>query len=148
MNIDACTAALVIVGIDGSAVARTVNRATGERGFSHAYIDPCQSVDGEHRVVDYSVAHGVHWADPEIYAHRRRVRINLSAQQAAAMWPCVYAKLGKPLKWWRVIIGEIEDTCIGLLVTCLPAELQAELASLREGPCLSPNTLARWAGVA
>lgn len=146
---DRCTSALVLVGVDRSPLSKAIDKLTGGRGFSHVYVDPCRVVDGERRVVDYSVRHGVTWASPDVYRSRRRVRVELSPAASAMLWPCIRARMGRPLRILPLALaGDANATCIGLVLTCMPAEFRAMLEELREGPCVSPNTLARWAGVA
>lgn len=143
-----CEVSLVIVGTDPDSLAsRTVDALTGRRGFSHVYLDLCLEVDGRHRVVDYSIENGVHFAMPDAYAARRRVWITLPPQRGADLWSCVKGRMARPLRVMPLALGNVEDTCIGLVVACMPADFRTELEALREGPCVSPNTLARWAGV-
>lgn len=144
--LEACTASLVLVGVDRSSrVSRTIDAVTGYDGFSHTYVDPCRTVDGRHTVIDYTVRDGVHWASPDIYADRRRVAINLDARTAAELWGCVRARIGRPLRVAPLIFGrDSQSTCIGLVVACLPTSLRQQLEAVRVGPCISPNTLARF----
>lgn len=147
MHAAVCTVSLVLVGADRSLPSRTIDALTGRRGFSHVYLDLCLEVGAKHRVIDYTIAHGVHFAAPDVYAHRRRVWINLPPQRGAALWSCVRQRMARPLRIAPLALGNVDDTCIGLVVACMPADFRAELEALREGPCVSPNTLARWAGV-
>jgi len=144
-----CRAAFVLVATDASSwTSRAVDRVTGRRGFSHVYVDPCRR-RGDADIVDFTPALGVHWASSEKYAGRRRVRVELDNDDALALWGCVRARVGHP---WRLplMLGPRESaaTCVGLVASCLPSWMRAELEELREGPCLSPNTLARYFGVA
>jgi len=143
-----CSIALVLVGVDTSSLAsRTVDAVTGRRGFSHVYLDLCLAVDGRHRVIDYTITDGVHFAIPEKYAACRREWVTLPAVLGAEVWACVRARMARPLRVLPLALGNNDDTCIGLVVACMPERFRAELEILREGPCVSPNTLARWAGV-
>lgn len=144
----ACTSALVLVGVDRSRVSRAINAVTGRDGFSHVYVDPCRTIDGKRLIVDYTVRRGVHWADPSTYVGRRRVRIELDATTAGELWGCVRARFGQPLRVAPLVFGrDSSATCIGLVVACLPSLLRANLEIHRVGPCISPNTLARFFGV-
>lgn len=145
-----CLPALVVVGVDPrSPVSRAVDKATGERGFSHVYVDPCVALDGRHAIVDYTVRRGLHLASPSTYDGRRLLRVELQPDDARALWACVRGRMGKPLRVTPLVFGrESKSTCIGVVVACMPPSFRAALEPLREGPCISPNTVARWVGAA
>lgn len=145
--VDGCTAALVVVGVDRrSPVSLAIDKVTGGGGYSHVYVDPCRAVDGERVVLDYTVRRGVHWTSPDIYARRKLLRIELTPGDAAVLWACARERIGNPLRIKPLVFGrDSEDTCIGIVVACLPAQWRASLEAHRVGPCISPNTLAAYA---
>lgn len=145
-----CNVAIVLVGVDGTRVAQTIDRLTGGGGFSHCYIDPCRvDEQGRRRVIGYTVANGVHWTDPATYkTGRRHVRVELDERTGAELWGCVRARIGRPLRVSSLLLGvDSAATCVGLVVGCLPLRLQQQLRELQVGPCISPNTLAAYFGV-
>lgn len=146
----ACSMSIVLVGVDPeSRTSAAIDKATGSRGFSHVLFDPCRSHDGRALVVDYTMRHGVHWATLDAYAHRRIERVQLDAQTGLETWGCVRASLGKQFRTLELVAGNSEaGSCVGLIVRCLPWSLQEAMRPLVEGPCVSPNTLARFFGVA
>lgn len=143
---EACTVSLVLVGVDPTSTTSVlVDRLTGGDGFSHVYVDPCRELDGEPRVIDYTVSRGVHWASPDIYAERRRVRVPLDVVTGSELWGCVRARLGRPFRVGPMALAnDSVSTCVGLVVSCLPGRIVERLHAFRRGPCLSPNTLARF----
>lgn len=146
-----CNLAIVLVGVDDSRISQQIDRMTGGLGFSHSYFDPCRVDEiGVRRVVGYSVARGVHWADEDEYkSGRRKVRIELDATTGAEIWGCVRTRFGRPLRVSSLVLGvDSAATCVGLIVACLPYAMQQELRAVQVGPCISPNTLARYFGVA
>jgi hypothetical protein len=146
--LESCTVSLVLVGADDSILSRMIDRATGRGGFSHVYVDPCRTVNGKPRVIDYTVARGVHWASPNIYRKRRRVRLELDAATGAELWGCVRSRIGRPFRMLPMAIaGGSAASCVGLVVSCMPGWLRTELEARRVGPCISPNTLAAFAGI-
>jgi hypothetical protein len=150
---DACDVAIVLVAVDpADPVSTAIDARTGRRGFSHVYVDPCRIEPGSGRrmVVGYSVARGVHWSYADKYKPTRdRVRVRLDAATGSELWGCVRSRIGKPLHVESVVLGiDTASSCVGLIVTCLPFAVQAKLRALQEGPCVSPNTLARYFGVA
>lgn len=144
-----CRVAVVLVATDpASWVSRLVDRVTGNRGYSHVYIDPCRA-KGRDDIIDFTPMRGVHWSTSKKYEGRPRVRFELDGDDASALWGCVRARIGHA---WRlpIMLGPRESaaTCVGLAASCMPSTMRSQLESLREGPCLSPNTLARYFGVA
>lgn len=145
----ACTLSIVLVGVDASSrVSTAIDAATGRRGFSHVLFDPCRERDGTPLVVDYTMRRGVHWSSLDTYDGRRLERVELDAQTGLETWGCVRAHLGRPFRGVELAAGNAEaGSCVGLIVKCLPWSLQQAMVPLIEGPCVSPNTLARYFGV-
>ncbi len=145
-----CKLAIVLVAADDSRISRTIDSMTGGRGFSHCYFDPCRVDElGNRRVVGYSVARGVHWADANEYkSDRRQVRVELEERAGAEIWGCVRTRFGRPLRVSSLVLGvDSAATCVGLIVACLPYAMQQDLKAMQVGPCISPNTLAAYFGV-
>lgn len=149
---DACDVAIVLLAVDpADPVSVAIDNRTGRRGFSHAYVDPCRVDDeGRSMVIGYTVARGVHWEYADRYKPTRaRVRVKLDAVTGGELWGCVRARIGRPLQVESVVLGiDTASSCVGLIVACLPFAVQDKLRALQEGPCVSPNTLARYFGVA
>lgn len=147
--LEQCSVSIVLVAVDPSdRVSVAVDRVTGRRGWSHCYVDPCRTRDGVVSIVDYTVRRGVHWSLPQRYASRERVAIRLDPVTASELWGCVRGRIGKAWDAGPLLVGqESAATCVGLVVACLPGAMRDRLEPLREGPCLSPNTLARFFGL-
>jgi len=148
--LEPCRMAIVLVGIDGTRVSRTIDAMTGGLGWSHCYFDPCRrDAQGRRRVIGYTVAKGVHWADPATYKNgRKHARIELDATTGAEVWGCVRTRIGRPLRVSALVLGvPSAATCVGLVVGCLPWRIQERLRAMQKGPCISPNTLAAFYGV-
>lgn len=148
-EIAGCRVSIVLVGVDPtSPISRTIDGMTGNLGFSHVYFDPCRAREGRHAVIDYTVARGVHWAPPQIYENRDRVRVALDERTGAELLGCVRTRIGRPLRVSALATGtDSAATCVGLIVACLPGDWQDALRSHVVGPCISPNTLASFFGV-
>lgn len=148
-RVDACTMGVVLVGRDDrSRVSIAIDAATGRRGWTHVLFDPCQEHDGERRFVDYTVARGVHWSTLAPYEGRALARVELDVVTASETWGCVRARLGRPFRALPLLAGhDTVGSCVGLIVHCLPWHMQRAMRVYQEGPCLSPNTLARYFGV-
>lgn len=148
--VEDCRVSLGLVGVDSrSPISRSVDRYTGRRGFSHVFVDPCRSVDGVRSIVNYTVTRGVHWAPASTYAGRRVELVELDEQTGRELWGCVRGRIGRPFALGPMAVAfPTAANCVGLVVSCLPGTLRAQLAPLIEGVCLSPNTLARYYGVA
>lgn len=147
---DACTMAIVLVASDGSATARAIDATTGGLGWTHVYLDPCRTdTSGRPVAIGYTLASGVHWMDPRIYkSNRKQARIDLDPRTGAEIFGCVRARLGKPFSVLDLIRGARSNaTCVGLVVGCMPWELQRKLAAVQVGPCVSPNTISTFFGV-
>jgi hypothetical protein len=141
-----CRVALVVVGVDpASFISRAVDRVTGRGGYSHVYIDTCRELDGRPVVIDYTMRRGVHYGDPSAYASRPRLRIELDPLTAAQVEGCARARIGSRFELYPMALRSSAATCVGLVVSCLPPWMRAELETMRKGPCISPNTVAAWA---
>lgn len=143
-----CRVALVLVATDPrDPLSATIDDVTGNLGWSHVYVDPCMRIDGGRAtIIDFDVRRGVHWSTDGVYAKRRRVRIELDPSTAAQVIGCVRARVRQP---WSVETFGIDESvnCVGMVVGCLPWDLQEKLRELQVGPCISPNTLAAFFGV-
>jgi hypothetical protein len=149
-DVPQCRMAIVLLARDGSAVSRTIDDMTGKRGFSHVYLDPCRAnAAGERMVVGYTAARGVHWErEADNKPERGRARIELEPEVAREVWGCVRSRLGQPMNVTALVLGmDHRATCVGLIVACLPWEMQSQLHALKVGPCVSPNTIAEYFGV-
>lgn len=141
-----CRPSLGLVRVDpASVVSKMVDRLTGSRGYSHVYVDPCRTIDGKRMVIDYTPLRGVHWAPVNVYANRQVDFVKLDDQQAMEVWGCVRSRIGRPFKVAPMVLAAPSvANCVGLVVSCMPGDIRRELDKLREGPCVSPNTLARY----
>lgn len=141
-----CKPSLGVVAVDdASPVSRAVDKLTGRRGYSHVYVDPCRTLEGRRVIVDYTPSKGVHWAPIDAYARRRVELVELGDGDAAELWGCVRSRIGRPFRIAPMVVAfPSVANCVGLIVACMPGDMRRELDKLREGPCVSPNTLARY----
>lgn len=138
-----CSVSLVLVGADSSATSRAVDVATGGRGFSHAYLDPCRfdPETGVRVFVDYNNASGLHWTT-ESYRGRGLARVYFDGSLGDEVFGCVASKLGAPFNVAPLVAGvESAQTCAGLIVHCLPPAMRRTLREAAGTRCVSPNDL-------
>ncbi|MBI2120222.1 MAG: hypothetical protein HYT94_01200 [Parcubacteria group bacterium] len=133
---DDCKCAIIlfekIAGIPGT----PIDGLTGGFGYSHAAIDCCEkdAETGEPLMIDITLSNGVHRTplSTDKYNGRKRMRIELSAEDCEEICNCMKRKVGATFDWtdfWKEDgEGDPDGTvCSQTIFECLPPHLQDKI---------------------
>lgn len=145
-----CSVSILLLAPHGE-LGRSLDRATGSRGFSHVAWDACEEDEqGQPLAIDCTPSKGVHRAPLEPLVARQHVRVYVPEPWGREAYGCVRARLGQRYSLGGMLRSESSpgegSICTEMVMQCLPDELAATIAN-PAGRGLAPNDIARSWGI-
>ena len=137
--IDRCPRVAIVLYVTDDTEGGVIDRTTGGLGFSHACLDACE-VDslGRKLLIDARSEYGVTRRPRAEYGDREYAEIVLSGEDAAHVYGCARAKVGRMIDLGTYVCSEF-------VVSCLPDDIAKHVRNFRSsrGPgVVSPNQIA------
>lgn len=124
---------------------RLVDRLTGRHGYGHVAIWGGQTSEGEPVVFDAGIGYGVGFRPLSVACGKLFRELRLTDPLGEWIWSRALAHVGGGYDYAGLVRSRAQTTrftCSGLVASCMPAHMRAELP----GRC-SPNDIARYFGV-